>query len=223
MDSRSIVYQVDPCLFRDGDGHSWGTLGGVTEKLDHLAGLGVDALWLLPFYASGDRDGGYDVVDHCRIDPRLGDDRQFDLLVRRANALGMQVIVELVVQHTSDRHRWFRRARSSPHSRYRDYYIWERQPRRDEPQTMFPPVESGTWRRDAAAGSYYRHRFYAHEPDLEIANPRVREEIHRIMAHWLDRGILGFRVDAAPYMVERAALADPRDDGLAHAHAMERR
>lgn len=211
---RDLIYQLDPSLFRDGEGHGWGTLDGVSERLDHLAGLGTSVLWLQPFYLSGDRDGGYDVVDHCRIDPRLGTDDDFDRLVRAAESRGMRVIVELVMQHTSDLHPWFQQARASRSSPYRGYYIWQDDPDPFKPKPIFPPVECSAWRWDAQARQYYRHHFYAHEPDLELAHPQVRAEMERIMTFWLDRGVAGFRVDAAPYMVERAACADATDDGL---------
>ncbi|WP_244755542.1 alpha-amylase family protein [Pseudoxanthomonas helianthi] len=209
----TVIYQIDPRLFRDANGHGWGTLDGITEKLDYLAWLGATVIWLLPFYRSGDRDGGYDVVDHCAIDPRLGDEASFDRLVRAAERRGLRVVTELVMQHTSDRHPWFQAAQRDRKSPYRDYYIWRDQPEADGSKPIFPPIESGVWRWDAIAGQYYRHRFYAHEPDLELATPQVREEARRIMRHWLDRGVAGFRVDAIPYMVERAARADPEDGG----------
>lgn len=208
-----VLYQIDTLLFRDHSGRGWGTLRGIVEKLDHIAGLGVNALWLLPIYESGGRDGGYDVIDHCSIDPRLGTDRDFDELVEQARRRGISVIVELVMQHTSDRHPWFARARADRDSEVRDFYIWRDVPDSDDDKPIFPPVEATTWHWDAVAEQYYRHRFYAHEPDLELANPRVREEMQRIMRHWLGRGVDGFRIDALPYMVERAACAGDTGDG----------
>lgn len=209
-----VVYQIDPWLFRDSAGHGWGTLDGITQKLDYVAALGVSVLWIHPFYLTALRDGGYDVIDHCRVDPRVGDEAAFDRLVREAGRRGLEVLVELVMQHTSDQHPWFRQAREDRRSPCRDYYIWRDTPPPDSPPPNFPPVEPSVWRWDPAAGQYYRHHFYAHEPDLELAHPDVRAEVERVMRFWLARGIAGFRVDATPYMVERAALADPRDDGL---------
>lgn len=209
-----VVYQIDPWLFRDAGGHGWGTLDGITEKLDYIAGLGVSVLWIHPFYLTALRDGGYDVIDHCRVDPRVGDEAAFDRLLREARRRGLEVLIELVMQHTSDRHPWFQQAREDRRSRYRDYYIWQDTPPPDSPPPNFPPVEPSVWSWDPVAGQYYRHHFYAHEPDLELAHPEVRSELERVMRFWLARGVAGFRVDAAPYMVERAALADPRDDGL---------
>ncbi|WP_141056937.1 alpha-amylase family glycosyl hydrolase [Stenotrophomonas rhizophila] len=208
----TALYQLDVALFRDGDGNGWGTLGGVTEKLDYLHWLGITHLWLLPTYRNGGRDGGYDVIDHCALDPRIGDFSSFDTLVREAAARGMSVIVELVMQHTSDQHPWFIQARSGD-ADMSARYIWAKQPPPDGPSPMFPPMEASVWSWDADAARFYQHRFYRHEPDLELANAAVREEMGRIIAFWLDRGVAGFRIDAVPYMVERAALADPRDEG----------
>jgi maltose alpha-D-glucosyltransferase/alpha-amylase len=207
------IYQVDPYLFRDSEGHGWGTLDGIVEKLDYLQWLGISHLWLLPFYRHAGRDGGYDVVDHCGIDPRLGDEAAFDRLVAAARERGIAVIVELVMQHTSELHPWFQAARAGNPEAAR-CYVWADDPPADVPAPMFPPIETGAWTWDGYARRYYRHRFYAHEPDLELAHPPVREEMARIMRYWMARGAAGFRVDAVPYMVERARVADARDDGL---------
>ncbi|WP_182656004.1 alpha-amylase family glycosyl hydrolase [Stenotrophomonas lacuserhaii] len=208
----TAIYQLDVSLFRDGCGRGWGTLSGVVEKLDYLQWLGITHLWLLPTYRNGGRDGGYDVIDHCAIDPRIGDFDSFDLLIREATRRGIRVIVELVMQHTSDQHPWFLQARSGD-ARMAARYIWADSPPEQGPDPMFPPIEASVWSWDADAARFYQHRFYRHEPDLELANAEVREEMGRIIAFWLDKGVAGFRVDAVPYMVERAALADPRDEG----------
>lgn len=211
---QTVVYQVDPEIFLDTEGHGWGTLDGITAKLDYLAGLGVTTLWLLPFFLSGHRDEGYDVTDHCAIDPRTGDEAAFARLVRAAADRGMDVVVELIMQHTSDLHPWFQSALHEAGSPYRAWYLFRDAPEPDSPAPIFPPIEPTVWRWDAEIRQYYRHRFYAHEPDLELAHPDVRAELARIMRFWLDRGVAGFRIDALPYMVERAALADAREDGL---------
>ena len=208
----TAIYQLDVALFRDGSGHGWGTLAGVVEKLDYLQWLGITHLWLLPTYRNGGRDGGYDVIDHCAIDPRIGDFDGFDTLVREAAVRGIGVIVELVMQHTSDQHPWFLKARSGD-AAASAYYIWATAPPPGGPAPMFPPMEPSVWSWDADAARFYRHRFYRHEPDLELANAAVRAEMGRIIGFWLQRGVAGFRIDAVPYMVERAALADPRDEG----------
>lgn len=207
------IYQVDPYLFRDSDGLGWGTLDGVTEKLDYLQWLGVSHLWLLPFYCNAGRDGGYDITDHYRIDPRLGDEKAFERLVSAAGDRGIGILVELVMQHTASAHPWFAAARAGDPYR-RPWYLWSDFIPDDGLQPMFPPVEASTWTWDAEAEAFNRHMFYHHEPDLELAHPPVRDELRRIMAFWLQRGVAGFRVDAVPYMVERARHADPRDDGL---------
>lgn len=209
----NALYQIDPYLFRDSDGHGWGTLDGITGKLDYLAELGVSTLWLLPFFVSGGRDGGYDIVDHCAVDPRLGDLAAFDRLVREARRRGIGIVVKLVLQHTSDRHHWFQQARRDPASPFRARYLWRDAPEDHGHDPMFPPVQAGIWTWDACARQYYRHLFYPHEPDLDTAHPAVREEMFRIMEFWLRRGVAGFRIDALPYMVERAREADPAEQG----------
>lgn len=204
----AVVYAVDPAMFRDSDGDGWGDLRGVTRRLEHLRGLGATCLWLLPFYPSPFKDGGYDVADHLSVDPRLGTLPDVVELLEAAEEAGIRVILDLVVQHTSDRHPWFQAARADRDSPYRDYYVWSDEPRDDGVTSVFPTVEDGVWTFDEQAGQYYRHTFYSHEPDLNLANPEVRQEIRRIMAFWLRLGASGFRVDAVPYMV-RDAGADP--------------
>lgn len=214
----AVIYEVDVAQFADSNGDGWGDLRGLARRLDHIRGLGATTLWLLPFYPSPFRDAGYDVSDHLGVDPRYGDLADFTDLLETAEELGLRVIVELVVQHTSDQHPWFQEARRDRDSPYRDYYIWSDDPRADDadgerPRPVFPTVEDDVWTWDDEAGQYYRHMFYRHEPDLDVANPRVRDEIRRIMSFWLRLGVSGFRVDGAPYLVERARAADPREGG----------
>lgn len=209
----AVLYQIDPSLFLDTDGDGWGDLKGVTRRLDHVRDLGADSVWLTPFYVSPRRDAGYDVADHLSVDPRLGTLDDMEELLASAKALDIEVMVELVMQHTSDRHRWFRQARSSRDSRYRDWYLWADEPPDDGRQPIFPTVEDSVWSWDEQAGQYYRHLFYHHEPDLNLAHPEVRAEVLRTMDFWLDLGVSGFRVDAVPYMIELACRADPTDDG----------
>ncbi|HZM29046.1 MAG TPA: alpha-amylase family protein [Acidimicrobiales bacterium] len=198
-----VVYCLDVETFIDWDGDGVGDLAGLVERIDYLAGLGVSTLWLMPYYPSPDRDDGYDVTDFYGVDPRLGSLGQFVEVVRTAHDKGMRVIVDLVVNHTSDRHPWFRSARSSPDSPYRDWYVWADDPP-DDPQLSetFPGEQGGVWTYDEKAGQYYMHRFYEHQPDLNIANPDVREEIARIVGFWLQLGVSGFRVDAVPFLIE---------------------
>lgn len=209
----AVIYQIDPSLFRDADGDGWGDLRGITERLDYVRSLGATCVWLMPIYTSPFKDGGYDVSDHLAIDPRFGDFADMVALLEKAEELGIHVLVELVVQHTSDQHPWFQHARRDRNSPYRDYYVWADEPHETEVKPIFPTVEDSVWTWDEEAQQYYRHCFYRHEPDLNHANPKVREEMYRIMAFWLRLGVSGFRVDAAPYMIERAKAADPREDG----------
>jgi maltose alpha-D-glucosyltransferase/alpha-amylase len=210
--SDAIIYQLDTRLFADSNEDGWGDLRGVTERLHYLRGLGATCIWLLPFYASPFRDGGYDVTDHLAVDPRLGDLADMAHLLEAAEDLGLDVLVELITQHTSDQHRWFQEARQDRNSPYRDYYIWADEPNNDI-KPMFPDVEPKTWTWDEEAQQFYRHAFYSHEPDLALDNPRVRDELYRIVAFWLRMGVSGFRVDAVPMMLERARAARPDTDG----------
>ncbi|WP_312976097.1 alpha-amylase family protein [Stutzerimonas nitrititolerans] len=203
----AVIYQIDPTLFRDHDGDGCGDLRGVTERLDYVRGLGATAIWLMPFYRSPFEDAGYDVSDHLQVDPRFGDLADVVNLLEKAEELGLHVIIELVVQHTSIEHRWFQEARRDCHSPFRDYYLWADEPD-DSIEPIFPTVEDSVWTWDEEAGQYYRHLFYKHEPDLNLANPRVVEEIERIMAFWLRLGVSGFRVDAASHLIEQAGEGD---------------
>lgn len=209
----AIIYQADATHFQDSDGDGMGDLAGVTQRLPYLRGMGFTCLWLTPFYASPFRDGGYDIADHMTVDPRLGTLADMVALLEAADDLGIRIMVDLVAQHTSDQHPWFQAARRDRNSRYRDYYVWADEPEPTEVKPIFPTVEDSVWTWDETAGQYYRHVFYRHEPDLNLANPEVREEIYRIMSFWLRLGVAGFRVDAAAHMIERAKAADPRDDG----------
>ncbi len=203
----AVIYQVDPALFRDSNGDGCGDLRGITERLDYIRGLGATAVWIMPCYASPFLDAGYDVTDHLQIAPQFGDLADMVALLEKAEELGLHVIVELLVQHTSNEHKWFQEARRDRNSPYRDYYIWA-----DEPDTsmapIFPTVEDSIWTWDEEAGQYYRHLFYKHEPDLDLANPRVIHEIERIMSFWLRLGVSGFRIDAAVHMVRQAGGGD---------------
>ena len=210
----AVVYAIDVAQFHDTDGDGWGDLRGVADRLEYVRGLGATCIWLLPFYRTPYRDGGYDVSDHLAVDPRFGDLADFALLMDKADSLGIRVLVDLVAQHTSVDHPWFQEARKDPSSPYRDYYVWADEPHESAVKPIFPTVEDSVWTWDEAAQQYYRHVFYSHEPDLDLGNPRVRDELERVMTFWMRLGVAGFRVDAVPYMVERARAADPTDDGL---------
>ncbi|WP_460318133.1 alpha-amylase family protein [Pseudomonas ogarae] len=200
----TVIYQVDPSLFFDYDNDGCGDLQGIIRRLDYLSALGIGTLWLLPIFGSPFRDAGYDVRDHRAIEPRFGSEADFRRLVREAGEYGMRIVLELVLQHTSDQHPWFQQARADRSSPYRDFYIWSDTPVDDGNQPIFPSVEKSIWQWDEQVGQYYRHLFYRHEPDLNLANPAVVEEIEQIMIHWLQMGIAGFRLDAASHAVEQA-------------------
>jgi trehalose synthase len=203
----AVVYCLDIETFLDWDGDGVGDLPGLTERVDYLAGIGVTCIWLMPFQPSPNRDDGYDVTDYYGVDPRYGSLGDFVAFVRTAKDRGMRVIVDLVVNHTSDKHPWFRAARSDPGSRYRDFYVWRDEPP-DEPanDVVFPDAEDSIWSWDDKAGQWYLHHFYSHQPDLNIANPAVREEIAKIAGFWLELGVDGFRVDAVPYLLETGGI-----------------
>jgi maltose alpha-D-glucosyltransferase/alpha-amylase len=207
----AMVYAIDPATFADSNGDGWGDLGGVRDGLDYLQSLGVDCIWLLPFYRTPYRDNGYDISDFLSVDPRFGDLADFATLMREADERGIRVLIDLVVQHTSDQHPWFRAAIDDPGSSYHDYYIWADHPDDTSIEPIFPDAEDSIWTREERTGKFYRHVFYHHEPDLDHANPAVRHEIERVMEFWLRLGVAGFRVDAVPYMVERAAHAPGLD------------
>jgi maltose alpha-D-glucosyltransferase/alpha-amylase len=213
----AIIYSLDVETFQDSDGDGIGDFRGLTERLDYLSSLGVTCLWLLPFYPSPNRDNGYDVMDYYGVDPRLGTPGDFVEFLRQARERGIRVLVDLVVNHTSDQHPWFQAARKDPKSPYRDFYVWsETLPANAREGMVFPGYQDAIWDWDEAAGAYYLHRFYIHQPDLNIANPRVREEICRIMGYWLELGVSGFRLDAAPFLVEMKGSGTPGEDQYAY-------
>lgn len=214
----AVIYCLDVETFADGDGDGCGDFRGLIQQIDHLHRLGVTCLWLMPFFPTPDRDDGYDITDFYGVDPRLGTHGEVVELVRTARDRGMRVIADLVVNHTSAAHPWFQDARSSPDSRYRDWYVWrDEKPADGAEGVVFPDQETSIWRYDQKAGQYYLHKFYKHQPDLNVANPAVRDEIARIIGFWMELGLSGFRVDAVPFLLETsgadeaAALPDPHD------------
>ena len=199
----AVFYCLDVETFRDGNGDGCGDFAGLTEQVDYLAGLGVTCLWLMPFYPTPNRDDGYDISDYFAVDPRLGTLGDFVEFMRTAHDRGLRVIIDLVVNHTSDEHPWFQAARSDPASPYRDYYVWRKEKPAEPPDAVaFPGEETSIWQRDRRAGAYYLHRFYRFQPDLNIANSAVRDEIAKIMGFWLQQGVSGFRVDAVPALLQ---------------------
>lgn len=212
----AVVYCLDVETFFDSDGDGHGDFRGLTQHVDHLATLGVTCVWLMPFFPSPDRDDGYDITDFYGVDERLGTLGDLVEFVRTARDRGMRVIADLVVNHTSDRHPWFRKARSSPNSPYRDWYVWRDESPADAAKgVVFPDQETSLWEFDEKAGQYYLHQFYKHQPDLNVANPAVRDEIARVMGFWTELGLSGFRVDAVPFLLETQGhdprLPDPHD------------
>ncbi|UXY16290.1 alpha-amylase family protein [Chitiniphilus purpureus] len=209
----AVAYQLDVATFHDANGDGVGDLRGLTARLDYLRQLGINCLWLMPFHPTGDRDDGYDVTDYYGIDPRLGSFGDFTEMLDEARARGMRVLMDLVVNHTSDQHPWFQAARRSRDSPYRDYYVWAtdpQDPQRD--QVVFPDHADSVWTYDAVAQQHYFHRFYDFEPALNHGNPAVREEVRRIMGFWLSLGVSGFRVDAAPFLIWPKGPAQHFDD-----------
>jgi len=206
----AIIYCLDVETFKDSNGDGIGDFAGLAQHIDYLSALGVTCLWLMPFYPSPNRDDGYDVTDYFTVDPRLGSLGDFVEFVRTARDRGIRVIADLVVNHTSAEHPWFQSARSDPKSPYRDWYVWRDEIPKDGPEGLvFPDEEDSNWQWDDKAGQYYLHRFYKHQPDLNIANPKVREEINRIVGFWLEIGLSGFRVDAVPFLLETGGISQP--------------
>jgi oligo-1,6-glucosidase len=205
----AVVYQIWPRSFADGDGDGIGDLAGIASKLDYLAELGVDVLWLSPIYRSPHDDMGYDISDYQAIDPLFGTLEEFDALLEQVHAHGMKLVMDLVVNHTSDEHPWFVESRSSRDNPKRDWYWW-----RDEPTNWRSFFSGPTWELDDATGQYYLHLFSRKQPDLNWENPEVREAIYSMMRWWLDRGVDGFRMDVINMISKDTALPDaPGGDG----------
>ena len=200
----AVVYSLDVETFLDASGDGCGDFEGLSRRLDYLEALGVDAVWLAPFQPSPRRDDGYDIADYYGVDRRFGSGGDFVEFMREAESRGIRVLIDLVVNHTSDRHRWFREGRD-PGSPLHDWYVWSKtRPRNFRRGVVFPGEQTETWAYDRAAREYYFHRFYDFQPDLNMDNPRVREEVRRIMGFWLELGVSGFRVDAVPFILEEA-------------------
>src|SRR5215211_4138805 len=207
----AVVYCLDVETFRDSDGDGVGDFRGLIEQIDYLAALGVTCLWLMPFYPSPNRDDGYDISDHYGVDPRLGTLGDVVELVRTAADRGIRIILDLVVNHTSDQHSWFAEARSSREARRRDWYVWRDEPAAQPAGLAFPDKETSNWERDRRTGQYYLHRFYRFMPDLNISSPAVRDEIFKIAGFWLALGAAGFRIDAVPFLCELDGISHPVD------------
>src|SRR3954462_5205215 len=201
----AIIYEVHVRAFCDSNGDGVGDFPGLTEKLPYLQDLGVTCLWLLPFYPSPLRDDGYDISDYTSINPIYGSLDDFKRLVDEAHRRNIRVLTELVVNHTSDQHPWFQRARHAPKgSPDRNYYVWsDTDEKYAGTRIIFIDTEKSNWTFDPVAGQYYWHRFFSHQPDLNLENPEVLEAVVDVMRFWLDLGVDALRLDAIPYLIER--------------------
>ncbi|HEV7948219.1 MAG TPA: alpha-glucosidase, partial [Glaciihabitans sp.] len=206
--SSAVVYQVYPRSFADSNGDGLGDLGGIRSRLGYLRELGVDVVWLSPIYPSPQHDNGYDISDYQAIDPRFGSLEDFDALIAEAHRLGLKIVMDLVVNHTSDEHAWFRESRSSTTNPKRDWYWW-RQPKNGAEPNGFRSAFSGpAWTLDATTGEYYLHLFARQQPDLNWENPEVRHAVYEMMRWWLDRGVDGFRMDVINLIAKQLDLID---------------
>jgi maltose alpha-D-glucosyltransferase/alpha-amylase len=200
----AIFYETSVKAFCDSNGDGIGDLIGMSRRLDYLAELGIDCIWLNPIYPSPLKDDGYDIADYCAVHPDFGSLDDFKHLVDGAHQRGLRIITDLVVNHTSDQHPWFQVARQDRNSPYRDYYVWsDTDQKYAGARIIFVDTEKSNWTWDEVAGQYFWHRFYAHQPDLNYDNPAVRDEMLKVMKFWLELGVDGFRVDAVPYLYER--------------------
>jgi maltose alpha-D-glucosyltransferase/alpha-amylase len=209
----AVVYCLSVSTFMDANGDGCGDFEGLTRRLDYLQGLGITTLWLMPFQTSPGRDDGYDVSDYYNVDPRFGTLGDFVEFTHAAAQRGMRVLIDLVVNHTSDQHPWFQSARKDRGSRYHDWYVWaDRKPAHADDGVVFPGVQKSTWTFDKVARRWYFHRFYDFQPDLNTAHPLVQAEILKIMGFWTQLGVSGFRMDAVPFViaVKGADVTRPR-------------
>jgi alpha-glucosidase len=205
----AAIYQIYPRSFADSDGDGVGDLPGITAKLDHVASLGVDAIWISPFYTSPMKDFGYDVADFCDVDPIFGTLADFDALVTRAHGLGLKVIIDQVYAHTSDRHPWFAESRASPTNPKADWYVWADAKADGSPPSNWQSVFGGpAWTWDARRGQYYMHNFLKEQPQLNLHNPDVQDALLGVAGFWLDRGVDGFRIDALNFAMHDPELRD---------------
>ena len=204
-----IVYQLYPRSFQDTNQDGVGDLPGITERLDYVAGLGVDAIWISPIYPSPMADNGYDVADYCGVDPLFGTMEDLDRLIARAHALGLKIILDFVPNHSSDRHPWFAASRSSRADPKRDWYIWrDAKPDGSPPNNWVSNFGGSAWQWEEATGQYYYHAFLKEQPDLNWRNPDLRDAMHDVLRFWLDRGVDGFRVDVIWHLIKDAGLRD---------------
>ena len=198
----AVIYCLSVGTYMDANGDGTGDFRGLMRRLDYLHGLGVTAIWLMPFQTSPCRDDGYDVADYYNVDPRYGTLGDFIEFTHGAEQRGIRVLIDLVVNHTSDQHPWFKQARSDPNSKYRNWYVWsKKKPKHTSKGMVFPGVQKTTWTYNREAKAWYFHRFYDFQPDLNTSNPEVQDEILKIMGFWIQSGVSGFRMDAVPFII----------------------
>lgn len=210
----AVIYCLSVATYMDANGDGIGDFEGLMRRLDYLQGMGVTALWLMPFQPSPCKDDGYDIADYYGVDPRYGTLGDFVEFTHGCRQRGMRVLIDLVVNHTSNEHPWFQQARRDAKSKYRDWYVWsKKKPKGANSGVVFPGVQKSTWDYDEAARQYYFHRFYDFQPDLNTAHPEVQAEILKIMGFWLQLGVSGFRMDAVPFVIAEkgAAIAKPAE------------
>src|SRR5580692_9863763 len=216
----AIIYQLHVRSFCDSNADGVGDFVGLLQKLDYLQELGITAIWLLPFYPSPLRDDGYDIADYTSVHPSYGSLEDFKAFVTAAHSRGIHIIIEMVVNHTSDQHPWFQEARSSRENSKRDWYVWsETDTRYQGVRIIFLDTELSNWAWDPISKSYYWHRFFSHQPDLNLDHPAVFEAIWEAMKFWLNLGVDGLRLDAVPYLVEREGTSC---ENLPETHAIVR-
>jgi maltose alpha-D-glucosyltransferase/alpha-amylase len=211
----AVIYCLSIATYLDANGDGVGDFNGLMSRLDYLQGMGVTAIWLMPFQPSPGKDDGYDVADYYGVNPMYGTLGDFVEFTHGCRQRGLRVLIDLVVNHTSDQHPWFQEARRDPKSKYRDWYVWsKKKPKNAAAGVVFPGVQKSTWTYDEVAKAYYFHRFYDFQPDLNTANPEVQAEILKIMGFWLQLGVSGFRMDAVPFVISEkgASVTKPMED-----------
>jgi len=204
----AVVYQIYPRSFRDSNGDGIGDLNGITSQLDYLERLGVDVLWLSPHYDSPNVDNGYDIRDYRKIMAEFGTMTDFDDLLKGIKQRQMKMIIDLVVNHTSDEHFWFQQSRQSKAGPYSDYYIWRDEKEGKAPNNWVSFFSGSAWKKDSARDQYYLHLFAEKQPDLNWDNPQVRKEVYELMKFWLDKGVDGFRMDVIPFISKDQTFPD---------------
>jgi maltose alpha-D-glucosyltransferase/alpha-amylase len=215
----AVIYCADVATWLDSDDDGTGDLAGLTRRLDYLWGLGINTLWLMPFYPSPLGDDGYDITDYYAVDSRFGTLGDFVEMIRTADNLGIRVLLDLVMSHTSNQHPWFQRSRSDRDSRHRHYYRWSDTKQEEPSKVAFPGEQTSTWTYDDVAGQWYMHRYYDFMPDLNITDPDVLDEMHKVLGFWLELGISGFRVDSFPFMIETIGT-DAKDQPITYLRSL---